>query len=543
MVLKYKFKYKATNKTYVNILHSIVEKYECEYKILQDLEHVYLLVEAQDEKIIEELSNDLSKYLPMSIYYEGLEVDVVKKMPQIESIKAEVKSLNSFCPSCLEEVEKESSANFYNAFKFCKTCSTFENATFILDNKEEKSSKELFERLAFLINENKRIKIKSVSGTFVFKKLESLEDVDVLLCTNLKNISKLVVEDKQAIVALASIEKPQIKFRINEIYKMKNQAIKESIEIRVANDLTLYLLSKELEKYEIDFLQIEDENSSYDSFLDVKADVEVNIDIPKIIYCENKKLILASNSYPKNLDVIYERFEEKNKAQFMTVLSENMLFDKAILNFYLSRKNDDRFTFYSEELNGFVDISKSFSLPKDMSELYKQISESKSGDRLLENYKEKFSLEYENSLSFDFKALGIKSFLSYFKVAKEILGFENEILINAQNCHLEKGPRVDFKMIENEKLSLREFDYVSMFKSAMSFKLAGVDEVTLSLGFIDSLASFIASEVDNINDLYEVEGVSLCGDMFTYDIFTKLVLKNITKNYKIHFNREFVIDK
>ncbi|WP_417334349.1 hypothetical protein [Halarcobacter sp.] len=542
MVLKFKFKYKATNKTYVNILHSILENYECEYKILQDLEHVYLLVEAKEE-VLEELSNNLSKYLPMSIYYEGLEVDVVKTMPKLESVKAEEQALNSFCPTCLEQVEDETNANYYNAFKFCKACKTFDNATFLLDGKEEKSSKELFEKLASLINDNKKIKIKTISGTFVFQKLDSLDESKTILCTNLKNISSLVVEEKQSIVALASIEKPFITFRVNEIYKMKEKVSKEYIDIRVANDLTLYLLSKELENYEIDFLQIEEENSSYDFFLDIKTEDSVNIDIPKIMYCENRKFILSSNTYAKNLDVVYSRFDEKNKAQFMTVLSENMLFDKAILNFYISTKNDDGFTFYSEELNGFIDISTKFSLPKNMSELYKQIGESKSGDRLLENYKEKFFLEYENSLSFDLQSIKTKSFLSYFKVAKEILGFKNDILTNAQNCHLEKGPRVDFKMIENEKLPLREFDYVSMFKSAMSFKLAGVDEVTLSLGFIDSLASFIASEVDTINDLYEVEGISLCGDMFTYDIFTKLVLKNITKNYKIHFNREFVIDK
>ena len=542
MVLKFKFKYKSSNKTYVNILHSFIENYECKYKVLQDLDNVYLLVEAK-EQVLEEVSNNLSKYLPMSIYYEGLEVDVVKSMPDLESTKADNQALNSFCPKCLDQVESKLDSNYYNAFKFCKVCKTFESAIFLLDKKEEHSSKELFERLAKLINENKRIKIKTVSGTFIFKKLDSIDMAKELLCTNLQNISNLVVEDKQSIVALASIEKPKISFRINEIYKMKEKLSKDYIDIRVANDLTLYLLSKELEKYDINFLEVYAENSDFDTFLDVKSDDIFNIDIPKIKYCENQKLVLESNSYAKNLDVVYNRFEEKNKAQFMTVLSENFLFEKSILNFYLSTKEDDRFTFYSEELNGFVDISTKYTLPKSMSDLYEEIKKSESGEKLLENYKQKFPAEYNNSLSYDLESLDKKSFLTYFKVAKEVLGFEKDIITNAQECYLEKGPRVDFKMIDNEKLYLREFNYVSMFKTAMSFKLAGVDEVTLSLGFIDSLASFLASEVDNINDLYEVEGISLCGDMFTYDIFTKLVLNNITKNYKIYFNREFVIDK
>jgi hydrogenase maturation factor HypF (carbamoyltransferase family) len=82
-----------------------------------------------------------------------------------------------------------------------------------------------------------------------------------------------------------------------------------------------------------------------------------------------------------------------------------------------------------------------------------------------------------------------------------------------------------------------------MIKTAISFKLAGVDEQTISLGLVESLANFIGNEIDNINSSYEVTGVSLCGDLFTNERFNLLVEKNILKNFKIYYNKEFVIQK
>ena len=77
----------------------------------------------------------------------------------------------------------------------------------------------------------------------------------------------------------------------------------------------------------------------------------------------------------------------------------------------------------------------------------------------------------------------------------------------------------------------------------MSFKLAGVDEETISLGFIESLAHFIGREVDSINESYEVKAVSLCGNMFANNLFLSLVEKSITRDFPIYYNKEFMIQK
>jgi len=545
MVLQFKFKYLSSDKTLAKFLHNTVKDFDCDFKILQDLDYVYLFLEA-NEQTVEAFSNALSTNLPMSLYYYELSVDVVKRMPSNETMDLTQDKLISFSPATLKEVEDINSKDYYNAFKSYKVSDGFvKDAVFVFDGVEEKSSKALFEKIAKLIDEDKKIKIKTLSGEFVFSKLKNLDESDELLATNLMKLSSLVVENKTDVVALASIEKPKVEFKVNEIYKVKNNISKTHVDIRYANDLILFLLSKELQDYNIDFLDVQNNDTQFDYFLDVKEENQREdfLDIPKVKCFEDKKIFIESNSYPKNLDLIYNKFEEKNKSQFMTVLAENNIFDKSIVNFYMSTKHDDGLSFYSDKFDGFVDIVKPFYFPRSIEELFEQLQKDEVGKRLVQNYKEKFSDIYEEAINSDISNINIKSFYSYWKIAKIVLGFKNDILTNAGECLLEKGPRVDYKLSLHEKMYEREFDFVRLIKSAMSFKLAGVEEETISLGYIESLAHFIASEVDDIHSAHEVDGVSLCGDMFTYDIFTKLVEKSITKNFKLYYNREFVIQK
>lgn len=541
MVLEFKFKYKSSDKTLVKFLDFASKKFDCTYKIYQELDFIYLYIKAEEE-VLEEFSTHLSSYIPMSIFYYGVEIDVVEEIPEKTSVLLQDDKIISFCPSCLKAVEDEKSVDFYNAFKSCEVCTTFKDTTFIFEDKEIKSSKELFERLALLINENKRIKIKTLSGTFIFSKFQELKNQNELLVVNLENINSLIVENATSIVALASIEKPQIEFKINEVFKLKNKISKDEIDLRFVNDLTLYLLSLELKNYKIDFLNIEDESSDFDLFLDIKSNDNIYLDIPKIVCFENKKLIIKSKSYPKKLDTVFNEFSknDKDKAQFMTILAENELFDKSIINFYISSTNDDKVSFYSK--NGLVNILEDLYIPKTIEEFFDSVKKDSQGEKLLKNYQTKFKNDYEKALNTKISFTS-KSFFTYWQIAKIVLNFENDVVLNGTKSFLDKGPRIDYKIIDNKKAFNRQFNYLPLIKTAMSFKLAGADEQTISLGFMESLAHFIANEVDTLNNQYELDGVSFCGDMFANIRFNQLVEKSITKNFKIYYNKEFVIQK
>ena len=541
MVLKFRFTYKSNDKTLAKFLDYASKQFECSYKILQENDFVDLYINSSEE-VLNQFSQALSLYIPMSIYYYDVQIEVVNELPSANTIPLIQDKLISFCPSCLAKVENKEDEDYYNAFKSCDICNNWEEAVFIFENEELKPNVELFEKLAFLINDNKKIKIKTLSGTFVFSKFENIENSFRLLVTNLKNISSLVVENKTEIVALASIEKPSIDFKINEVYKQKHALKKENINIRFANDLTLLLLSNQLQKYEIDFLNIE-ENVAFDYFLDVKSKNDIFLDIPKIKCFENKKLILESTSYPKKLDLTMTKFKELDKGQFMTVLWENNLFKESILNFYLSSKNDDGISYYSEKIDGLVNLIEPLHMPFSSKEVFEEIQKDNKGKQLILNYKSKFEQDYKKALNSQKFSFETKSFCTYWEIVEVVLNFENSVLENANNCFLEKGPRIDYKLFDSKKIFHRKFDYISMIKTAISFKLAGVDEQTISLGLVESLANFIGNEIDNINSSYEVTGVSLCGDLFANERFNLLVEKNILKNFKIYYNKEFVIQK
>lgn len=541
MVLKFRFTYKSNDKTLAKFLDYASKQFECSSKILQENDFVDLYINSSEE-VLNQFSQALSLYIPMSIYYYDVQIEVVNELPSANTIPLIQDKLISFCPSCLAKVENKEDEDYYNAFKSCDICNNWEEAVFIFENEKLKSNIELFEKLAFLINDNKKIKIKTLSGTFIFSKFENIENSFRLLVTNLKNISSLVVENKTEIVALASIEKPSIDFKINEVYKQKYGLKKEKINIRFANDLTLLLLSNQLQKYEIDFLNIE-ENVAFDYFLDVKSKNDIFLDIPKIKCFENKKLILESTSYPKKLDLTMTKFKELDKGQFMTVLWENNLFKESILNFYLSSKNDDGISYYSEKIDGLVNLIEPLHMPFSSKEVFEEIQKDNKGKQLILNYKSKFSQDYKKALNSQNFSFETKSFCTYWEIVEVVLNFENSVLENANNCFLEKGPRIDYKLFDSKKIFHRKFDYISMIKTAISFKLAGVDEQTISLGLVESLANFIGNEIDNINSSYEVTGVSLCGDLFANERFNLLVEKNILKNFKIYYNKEFVIQK
>ncbi len=551
MVLKFNFLYNSNNNNLLFLLQNIAKQSLLEYKLLKK-EVIELYVQGSEEELIT-FSNDLSSSLPMSIFFKNSTAEVVPQIPSEENTTFKLEELNlPFCSSCLKKVEDSANLdNFYNPFVSCPICGTtcdVKELKLLKDNVliELKDNKELFEKAASLINENKSVKIKTLAGEFIFKNFNPSFENNRVLCTNLENISKVFVASKTEVVALASIEKPEIDLRINEVYKLSNNINQEYLNVRFVNDLILYLLSKELEKYKIDFLSY-DTNSSFDYELTFEGAVKP-LDILKIKLLENNTIILNSNSYDKTLDTIYSKFNEDSKGHFMVLLHEYDFYNKSILNFYSSSKKDDNIILYSKEINSFLDIVK-YDLPNSISEIFETLKSDETASRLIENYKNNFPTIYEEALSCDISSLKENSIYSYWKIVAVILGFtskieQNNILLEkAMACVLEKGPRIDYKLKQADKIFNRTFLLAKLIQSGMSFKLAGVDDNTLALGYIESFAHYIATLVDDINNEVTLDGISLTGDIFSNSLISKLVHKSITKNFKIYYNKDFVIQK
>ena len=124
----------------------------------------------------------------------------------------------------------------------------------------------------------------------------------------------------------------------------------------------------------------------------------------------------------------------------------------------------------------------------------------------------------------------------------DVLDLASQILFNQSAPYLlacaadflgEKGVRIDFSINDRGELAADK-----LIRSAMSYKLAGVDEKVLSYGFIDSLSYFLSDLMDARRD--EFDAAIFGGALFGERKFADLVLK-LCRNYAASFSDEFAL--
>lgn len=124
----------------------------------------------------------------------------------------------------------------------------------------------------------------------------------------------------------------------------------------------------------------------------------------------------------------------------------------------------------------------------------------------------------------------------------DVLDLASQILFNQSAPYLlacaadflgEKGVRIDFGINDRGELAVDK-----LIRSAMSYKLAGVDDKVLSYGFIDSLSYFLSDLMDARCD--EFDAVIFGGALFGERKFADLMLK-LCRNHAASFSDEFAL--
>lgn len=124
----------------------------------------------------------------------------------------------------------------------------------------------------------------------------------------------------------------------------------------------------------------------------------------------------------------------------------------------------------------------------------------------------------------------------------DVLDLASQILFNQSAPYLlacaadflgEKGVRINFGINDRG-----EFAVDKLIRSAMSYKLAGVDDKVLSYGFIDSLSYFLSDLMDARRD--EFDAAIFGGALFGERKFADLVLK-LCRNHAASFSDEFAL--
>ena len=596
MILRFDFEYTSTSLVYEKILLRELKNSGLKGVLQKDNFLLSLYVKG-DENELENFADNLALELPHSLFLKNSSVKVVENLPQDEYILPTYpKRELPFCPKCYKEALKKS-----DPFIKCEVCGydvkksklIYKNfAKEIVDQNEE-----IYKNLAIAIKNGAIVKIKSFNG---YKKIalangknyENFKGKFELLFRDIASVNKLIPLKKGEVLALGSFEKPVLNLPVSKqiLKKFPFFAKAYHLDIRLSDDLMLEIILSYLKNEGVDFILIADANNEeeFKISLDFDSDVKPKKELKAIVLSDGRVLLtegdktllpkvdhnfspLPVKAYSKNYvaintdkyiitydkskklpaleDTFYldkeKRYEAAHGA-FYSIISQNTLFDKVVSGVYLSKEYNDKIMIYSKRF-GLVDyLGFGFEYPKSVKELFNIIEkEDATSAKLVKNYRAKFG--YMSDLEFDFEGMG--DIYKLWGVVSIVLGFyagtnvKNAAKILCDSAYSfkgKKGPRIDYKLIrEDDKPRL---DSLKVIKTAMSFRLAGLDAPTLSFGVMESFAEFVSNIMDEINQDYEIEGVCMNGSLFSLGNLVDKFYTITAKNYTVFTNEEFSLD-
>ncbi|GAA7489999.1 hydrogenase biosynthesis protein HydE [Helicobacter pylori] len=333
--------------------------------------------------------------------------------------------------------------------------------------------------------------LKNPSPSVIFSDLSS-----VLTCT------KLPLEDAQY---LASLEKPSIKAPLKSVFKdtFKN----DEIIAQLPYDPILNLLCHILQDEGIEFV-FTHESRSCEALLHY----EVLFKTPKRLITPAKKFVLENN---------FSTFPFKDELEFLSATPNSIVL-------YFSFKRPTRLLLHA---NG--SLKTLLSVGFNFNQIFNLLKQDEKASRMLKNYAAKFPDFYARIAELSQYNLGGTNLLDFFRILGFILGYSEDfhshsVISLAKECLRPKGPRIDYKILKDNSLKMA-LNFSKIMHSAMSFRLAGVENEILSLGILDSLAEFLGNFIwDNVQN-FSVQEVTIAGDFFGEKVFLDLFVRYFPK--------------
>ncbi|OOP99918.1 protein hydE [Helicobacter pylori] len=335
------------------------------------------------------------------------------------------------------------------------------------------------------------LSLKKPSPSVIFSDLSS-----VLSCT------KLPLEDAKY---LASLEKPSIKAPLKSVFKdtFKN----DEIIAQLPFDPILNLLCHILQDEGIEFI-FTHESHSCEALLYYEALFKT----PKRLITPAKKFVLENH---------LSTLPFKDELEFLSTTPNSIVL-------YFSFKRPTRLLLHA---NGSLKTLLSVSF--DFNQIFNLLKQDEKASRMLQNYATKFPDFYARVLELSKYNLGGTSLLDFFCILGFVLGYSEDfctqsVISLAKECLRPKGPRIDYKILKDDSLKMA-LNFSKIMHSAMSFRLAGVENEILSLGILDSLAEFLGNFIWDNAQNFSVQEVTIAGDFFGEKVFLDLFVRYFPK--------------
>ncbi|GAA7586664.1 hydrogenase biosynthesis protein HydE [Helicobacter pylori] len=335
------------------------------------------------------------------------------------------------------------------------------------------------------------LSLKNPSPSVIFSDLSS-----VLSCT------KLSLEDAKY---LASLEKPCVKASLKSVFKdtFKN----DEIIAQLPFDPILNLLCRILQDEGIEFVFTHANNSQ-----EALLHYETLFKTPKRLITPTKKFVLENN---------FSTIAFKDELEFLKETPHSIVL-------YLSFKRPTRLLLHA---NGSLKTLLSVSF--DFNQSFNLLKQDEKASRMLQNYATKFPNFYARILELSKYQLGGTNLLDFFQILGFVLGYSEDfcaqsVISLAKECLRPKGPRIDYKILKDDSFKMA-LNFSKVMHSAMSFRLAGVENEILSLGILDSLAEFLGNFIWDNAQNFSVQEVTIAGDFFGEKVFLDLFVQYFPK--------------
>ncbi|GAA7978708.1 hydrogenase biosynthesis protein HydE [Helicobacter pylori] len=335
------------------------------------------------------------------------------------------------------------------------------------------------------------LSLKKPSPSVIFSDLSS-----VLTCT------KLPLEDAKY---LASLEKPSIKAPLKSVFKdtFKN----DEIIVQLPYDPILNLLCHILQDEGIEFVFMHANDPQ-----EVLLYYETLFKTPKRLITPSKKFVLENH---------LSTFPFKDELEFLKETPHSIVL-------YFSFKRPTRLLLHA---NGSLKTLLSVSF--DFNQIFNLLKQDEKASRMLQNYATKFPDFYARIVELSKYQLGGANVLDFFRILGFVLGYSEDfcaqsVIPLAKECLRPKGPRIDYKILKNDSLKMA-LNFSKIMHSAMSFRLAGVENEILSLGILDSLAEFLGNFIWDNAQNFSVQEVTIAGDFFGEKVFLDLFVQYFPK--------------
>ncbi|GAA8428924.1 hydrogenase biosynthesis protein HydE [Helicobacter pylori] len=335
------------------------------------------------------------------------------------------------------------------------------------------------------------LSLKNPSPSVIFSDLSS-----VLSCT------KLPLEDAKY---LASLEKPSIKASLKSVFKdtFKN----DEIIAQLPFDPILNLLCRILQDEGIEFVFTHANNSQ-----EALLHYETLFKTPKRLITPTKKFVLENN---------LSTIAFKDELEFLKETPHSIVL-------YISFKRPTRLLLHA---NGSLKTLLSVSF--DFNQIFNLLKQDEKASRMLKNYATKFPNFYARLLELSKYQLGGTNLLDFFQILGFVLGYSEDfctqsVISLAKECLRPKGPRIDYKILKDDSFKMA-LNFSKVMHSAMSFRLAGVENEILSLGILDSLAEFLGNFIWDNAQNFSIQEVTIAGDFFGEKVFLDLFVQYFPK--------------